>query len=355
MSQGRSGYIDQWRGLSVLAVIIFHIDPAAFLLRAHVSRIWIALVEFCTVKLGPLGVDAFFVISGFLITRLLLQEETANGGISLQAFYLRRMTRILPAMLCYVVTVMVASAAGFTRLEPVEGVKAISYLCNTSVVACAYPFGQLWTLGVEEQFYLFWPLLLIVAGRFRVLLVSITLVLAAILGVMPSLVVRDHFNNGLAVYCLSSGVLFALSERFRAVFEAVTIPTWVLLIALIILTPIYWNGQWEFGYPLALLLVAPVLVAVTLGRSGNLFGPRLSECLRNLGLVSYSLYLWHWLAMWHERDYLSPTFRVLSVLAIPFAWVSYRYIELPCIAAGHRWSKAIVAARCAPQAVHAVR
>jgi len=352
MPSERSGYIDQWRGLSVLAVVVFHVNPERLLFGTGIPTPIAALLVSCIARLGPLGVDTFFVISGFLITRLLLQEESKTGSISLAAFYVRRATRILPAMLVYVLTVMIASAAGLMRLEPIEGVKAVSFLCNTSFLPCALQFIPFWTLSVEEQFYLMWPLLLIISGPFRVPLVVMTAVVAATCAVMPSLIVRDRFNNGLAVYCLSSGVLFALSDRFRAAFATVKrIPTWSLLAPLLLVTPLYEDGHWIFGHPAALLATAPILVSVVLARDGNLFGSQLSEALRKLGLLSYSLYIWHWLATW---PYVSSMFRVLAVLAIPCAWMSYRYIELPFIAAGRRWSKAIMTARHSSRAYGSV-
>lgn len=352
MSSERSGYIDQWRGLSVLAVVIYHANPDRLFDTHHANPI-VVFLQLCLARLGPLGVDAFFVISGFLITRLLLQEESQTGAISLAAFYVRRATRILPAMLVYVLAVMVASVAGLTlRLEPVEGVKAVSFLCNTSLITCAYQFAPFWTLGIEEQFYLLWPLLLLMSGRFRTPLTAIAMVVAAICAMIPTLIVQDLFNNGLAVYCLSSGVLFALSQRFRAAFGAVKrIPTWALLIPLFLVIPLDYDGHWAFGHPVALLTIPPILVSVVLARDGNIFGPQLSEALRKVGVVSYSLYIWHWFATWH---FVSPMLRALSVLAIPLAWISYRYVELPFIAAGRRWSKAIIAARAAKRAAEGV-
>jgi peptidoglycan/LPS O-acetylase OafA/YrhL len=96
---------------------------------------------------------------------------------------------------------------------------------------------------------------------------------------------------------------------------------------------------------LVLLLVPPILVTIVLARDGNVARPRLSEFLRRVGLVSYSLYLWNTLATLQPVNYGSPTFRLLALLAIPFAWISYRYIEKPFIAMGKRWSEAIIARR----------
>jgi peptidoglycan/LPS O-acetylase OafA/YrhL len=346
MSNERSGYIDQWRGISVLAVVFYHANPVIFLFHTPLQTSSAAAVQVCITRLGLLGVDTFFVISGFLITQLLLKEENRTGSISLAAFYVRRASRILPPMLIYVLTAMVASGVGIMRLEPVEGMKAVSFLCNTSLVHCAYPFGHFWTLGIEEQFYLVWPLLLVMSGRFRVPLVTVSMIVAATCATISSLVIRDWYNNGLAVYCLASGVLFALSPRFRAVFAAVKrIRTWALLIPLLLLTPVCSDGHWDFGHPVALLAIPPILVCVVLARDGNVLGPQVSEALRKVGLMSYSLYIWDCFGLWH---YVYPILRGLSVLAVPLAWVSYRYIELPFIALGRQWSKAILERSISP-------
>jgi len=344
MSGQRSGYIDQWRGVAVLGVVACHVTSAQFLPGPH-SLLFNSL-GLIFPKLGPLGVETFFVISGFLITRLMLKEESESGSISLRAFYVRRATRILPAMLFYVLAVQLLGSVGFTRLEPGDGPRALSFLWNTPLLKWSPQFGQLWTLSVEEQFYLLWPLLFVVSDRWRIPLVVIATVIGACCALSSSLVVKFAANNGMAVYCLGSGTLFALSARFRQAFERVRIPMWALLTPLVLLTPLCSvDGSWIAGHPLVLLVTPPILVAVVLARDGNIGGARLSEALRQVGLVSYSLYLWNSFATMTPEYYGSPACRVLALLAIPFAWLSYRYIEKPFIAMGRRWSEAIMARR----------
>lgn len=292
---------------------------------------------------GMVGVDIFFVISGYLITNLLLLERVKSGDISLKAFYVRRCTRIMPAMFCYIAAVAVLGVLGLTRIAPTEPLKAVSYLCNTTWVQCSAQYGHLWSIGIEEQFYLFWPALLIVLWRCRSPIATCAMILGAICAVIPSLQIHIWLNNGLAVYCLSSGALFALSGTFRKLFEPMRrVPAWILAAVLAILFPCavtHWNAL----RPVFLLILPPLVVATVLAKEKtDTAVAGLGEALRQVGLCSYSLYLWHAIATWKPDAYLSTQFWHWSILAMPFAWLSYQYIEKPFIKMGRRWSDRIL-------------
>lgn len=357
--QQRSGYIDQWRGISVLAVIANHLiiyrwaawfnAPHSHLVRALTWRLsaWGA-------NEGMVGVDIFFVISGYLITRLLLKEEDEVGRISMKAFYLRRCARIMPAMFVYVGAVALLGIAGLIRLTPEDVAKASSYLCNTSWVACSKPYGHLWSIAVEEQFYLFWPMLLVLLGPFRTRFAVSTLVVSAICAVLPSLIIRGWLNNGLAVYCLSSGALYALSPKFRALFEPLrAIPTMAFTFTLIVLFS-FAITRWEELRPVSLILLPPLIVATVLARDGNAISVDLSELLRKIGIVSYSLYLWQMLGTCTPSLFTSGLFLSLSFLSIPFAWISYKFVETPFIRLSYRWSREIIARDSMREAIQVI-
>jgi peptidoglycan/LPS O-acetylase OafA/YrhL len=354
----RSGYIDQWRGISVLLVIFSHLIiykfgpylqaihsdgsvPSKILYRS------VSMLEMWASNAGMVGVCIFFVISGYLITQLMAREEIHTGTISLKAFYIRRACRILPALLSFIVAVSLLAVLGLTPMnEPRDTEAALSFLCNTSAVECPHQFLHLWSLAVEEQFYLFWPLLMIVAGRFRKHLALAAMITAACAALTPALLVREWLNNGLYIYCLSSGALFALSVQFRRVFEAVTkVPTWVLAVMLAVLLA-YVITRWQALRPLGLLAMPPLIVLTVLARSGSVVAnSRISRFLEQIGLVSYSLYLWHAIGSWKANLYSSRIFYWGSFAAFPFAWISYCYIEKPFIALGHRWSSAVKSLR----------
>jgi peptidoglycan/LPS O-acetylase OafA/YrhL len=117
-------------------------------------------------RLGGIGVDLFFVISGFLITLLLLRERRRHGTISLRAFYVRRAWRILPAYLVFLASLAALSGLGLVRLAGRDWAGALTYTVNF-LPGTSWPVGHLWSLSVEEHFYLLWPLLLLALGPGR--------------------------------------------------------------------------------------------------------------------------------------------------------------------------------------------
>jgi peptidoglycan/LPS O-acetylase OafA/YrhL len=128
--------------------------------------------------LGNFGVKVFFEISGFLITTLLLRELSSRGGISLVGFYRRRILRIFPAYWAYLACLMVLSQAKLIELWPGDMLSAMTYTANYHHWRSWY-VNHLWSLSVEEQFYLIWPLLLCVIGLRRALYVAAAVVIAA--------------------------------------------------------------------------------------------------------------------------------------------------------------------------------
>jgi len=114
-------------------------------------------------SLGYLGVKVFFVISGFLITSLLLKEHAKNGQISLRAFYLRRVFRIFPASYAFIAVMFLCAVFGLITLLPNDLLHANTYSMNYHRPHAWY-MAHLWSLAVEEQFYFMWPAVLFFAG-----------------------------------------------------------------------------------------------------------------------------------------------------------------------------------------------
>jgi peptidoglycan/LPS O-acetylase OafA/YrhL len=297
--------IEGLRALAVLSVLVFHLS-AAFLPG------------------GFIGVDVFLVISGFLITAHLVREHQTAGRISLARFYARRALRIVPAA----TATLIATAVAIWQLSPrldrddfggdivaatVYGVnwrlaeRSVDYLAAQVGLS---PIQHFWSLSVEEQYYLFWPLLLVVAGAVAgkkigsrrsqlAMAVAGVLVVAASLGwTLATVREQDasaYFVTTTRLWELGAGALLALvTFRLRRsvafVVGAVSLP---LLLASFVLLD---GGQ---GWPTAWTLV-PIGATIGLlaaGRSGfGLPSDRLLALppLVWVGGLSYSLYLWHW-------------------------------------------------------------
>ena len=133
--------------------------------------------------MGNLGVSVFFVISGFLITLLLLKEECQYGDISLKNFYVRRACRILPAYFAFLLAMLIVWRLHFVDLGWGQLVAAATFTWNYSPLASGWTLAHCWSLAVEEQFYLLWPLglsgLLFLMGRHYARGAAITLILLA--------------------------------------------------------------------------------------------------------------------------------------------------------------------------------
>ncbi len=305
--------LDGLRAISIAAVVVGHVAKAL-----HSTAAWGAY--------GNTGVRIFFVISGYLITRLLLSEHARTSSISLRDFYIRRAYRILPAALVFV-------AAGvfidWRHMTWYHVAAAVFYVANCDY-SLPWIFGHLWSLSVEEQFYLLWPSVLKRWYRHRVAIL-ITVMLAA-----PVLhVILYYFKvpaGGDALFPvvadnLAIGCLLAMLES-----RIPRIPGYVALAmtAAIFLIPFFPARSVPltlfsvfFLHPVFLASIAGVLLHVV--RRPYWFlncGPVVW-----LGQISYSLYLWQ------EPFCPNPRFRPLPAItfAIAAACISYYLVERPAL------------------------
>ena len=312
----RVAALDGIRGLSVLAVLAF-----------HGGMTWASG--------GFLGVDAFFVVSGYLITTLLLREWQRTGRIAMLAFWARRARRLLPALLLLVLTVMLA-ARDLVPVEerrhlPGDGLAALFYVANWRMVfrggdyfadtAGPSPLEHTWSLGVEEQFYLLCPvaLALVLLATRRPL--HVLLALAVLGGAASSLtlgLLYDPFDPGRSYYgtdTRASSLLvgLALAVALSAVASVRSgrspvalrrVARWVCgAIALVGAVFLGWawthatgTDRWLYhgGLLLAALSVAAVLAHLAMSPDGLAARILTVPPLPALGLVSYGVYLWHW-------------------------------------------------------------
>ncbi len=322
--------IDGLRALAVMPVIFYHLSAGL-------------------VPGGFLGVDVFFVISGYLITRLLV-ADLGRDQFSLWRFYERRARRILPALFVVIAACVLPAAAfmlpgqqadfGFAVLAAVGFVSNLLYYGSTGYFMASAeikPLLHTWSLAVEEQFYLFFPLLLL--GVWRHARTWLLAVLAAIglasVAVAAWLAYSDpaagFYLLPARAWELMAGSLVAVVARQpgKTLAEASAIAG----LALIALAYAFPSGATVLGLS-ALLAVIGAALFIWAG-SGTLAARALSSGpLRGIGLISYSAYLWHWplLAFWRLRGggEMTLVFGVCLVTAtLALATLTYVYVERP--------------------------
>ena len=311
---------------------------------------------------GYVGVDVFFVISGFLITRLLLDEADRTGGVSLSRFYARRAKRILPLLALVLVAVCLVSQLFFSPVRSLEVSREVIssafftlnwHLAAQSVDYFAMgaepsPLQHLWSLAIEEQFYLLWPALLLgltwiprrrMASVRPVLWVALALIVAAslvycvhITEQAPSVAYFSTFGRA---WELALGAALALAGGRRAPGLAAVALGWAGLAA-ILYAVLSFSAATEFP---GLAALVPTLGAAALILSGSSRHPATPARalslppVRYVGRISYSWYLWHWpmlifaAAIWGA---LSPAAGLAVVAASWFPTaLTHRWVEEP--------------------------
>jgi peptidoglycan/LPS O-acetylase OafA/YrhL len=335
--------LDGLRALAVAAVFVFHARIA-----------WLPG--------GFLGVDLFFVLSGYLITSLLLVEWDARGQIDFRRFWRRRARRLLPAVVVVVLAALVLSAI-FARdvLSRTRGdaVSSLLYYTNWHLIAANSSYfvhmgrpsllQHLWSLAVEEQFYLFWPLLLVPAlvllGRKRLPLLVVAGITgsAALMWLLydggdPS---RVYYGTDTRAQELLVGILLALAwPHVARIGRHVRLLDLVGLGALIGTLVIFWTVR-EFdprlyrGGMLGYALVFAVLIGAVAHPQSRLGRALGIQPLRWVGERSYGIYLWHWPVIALMRPgvdvpWTGPGLVVAqAAIVLAAAALSYRFVEQP--------------------------
>jgi peptidoglycan/LPS O-acetylase OafA/YrhL len=349
--------LDGLRALAVIAVVFYHLFP-------HV------------LPGGYIGVDIFFVISGFLITTLLINEHARTGHINLKKFWMRRARRLLPAL--FVTILVISSIAFFIRGDILVGIGqqilgAATFSSNWGEIAAGinyfennstHLFMNFWSLAVEEQFYFIWPfviLLLLSTLKKPFIGMIVTGILAlASAGLMAFLFLHDagptrvYYGTDSHLFGLMIGALLAFWTRSKTIkqpLRRLTQPFWHLrrfpkttrisgvvafagLGASFFLLPNQSALTYNGGLFLACIFAAVVLVATV---STNDWLQKLFSLrpLTWIGIRSYGIYLWHWPLLVLFIYLLPKTFPwwivplCVPVITVGLATLSYRYIEMP--------------------------
>jgi len=349
----RLGYrpeLDGLRGISILVVYIHHLYPPLM-------------------PAGFLGVDIFFVLSGFLITSLLVEEWNLKGSIGLKDFYIRRILRLMPALFTLILVVGGFALFFLNKREAIETYQGIwltlSYVSNWlyafGYFSASNPLGITWSLAIEEQFYLTWPLLLSLALRFKLgrrwiliysvlSLVTISLHRKILADYLAPNILRLYYASDTRADTLLIGCFLGLliswnllprSRAFKISLKSLSSASIIFLGYLVGTTS--WTNLMLYqrgGYTLVALSIALILTVVIIWPPKFALLVLKFEPLVWIGRISYGLYLWHWPVRWfiYQKKALPASTEHLVavvVLSLLLATLSYYFVEKPFL----RWKK----------------
>jgi peptidoglycan/LPS O-acetylase OafA/YrhL len=314
--------LDGMRAVSALGVMCFHyVDSMSGIIPDWMDRV---------MRRGMLGVEVFFVISGFLITRSLLRDESKSGSLELRDFYVKRAIRILPPAFAFLLVLLLLKNV-FNILVP-----------NFDFLSCAVFFrnwvdgagltAHYWSLSIEEQFYIMWPLLLLVVRtpKWRLLLTGCLLILGPVFRATHPFSIENPWATHVHCDGLLTGC--ALAQIMQRDISHRILPSWFVrsesVFILILLTyGALTTKQFEFAGCMQWVLIALMLVYVMGARQGVVDWLLNCRVVVWIGTISYSLYLWQQLFCGVHP--LLTIFPINFLCAFTCAATSYYVVERP--------------------------
>jgi peptidoglycan/LPS O-acetylase OafA/YrhL len=344
--EGYRPHLDGLRAVAVYLVVLFHAGVD------HFSG-------------GFIGVDVFFVLSGYLVTQLLMRDLRSRGAIRFPRFYARRMRRLLPASLVALLTTAIVYSAVASRADTSSAVNAFKaaflYVANWFFIhrSANYfatdvnnnPVVHFWSLAVEEQFYFIWPILLgglyAVTRRFdrhamRVMQIAVACGgLASLLWALhlaSQNLNRAYYGTDTRAYQLLAGALIALSPgivRNVNVRRVALLAAPLALLVLVLFATSAINVDTVHRGIAAMITTSVLIIAIESARGGPVNRFLSTKPMVYLGQISYGTYLWHWpviviaVAVTDHSLSAMSTFAIAALLATGLASLSYHLIERP--------------------------
>jgi peptidoglycan/LPS O-acetylase OafA/YrhL len=335
--------LDGLRAVSIFLVLLAHT-------KGSVGAVWAKYLV--GLDLGNLGVRFFFVISGFLITSLLLNEFRQSGTVSIRKFYIRRFFRIFPAFYFYLSVLLLLAIAGLIALPTHTILRSALYVADYPILDASTPTAyqswftvHTWSLSVEEQFYLLWPLLLLKLRPMRAVSATIACIIGepflrfAVFKFLPSY--RESLPEAFEFVsdALATGCLLALvratchswTPYARLLRSGLTIPILAFSCYAAYRVKASHEQVWLLaGIPLANFAIALIIDHCITAE--NFYTRFLNlRWIASIGVLSYSLYLWQEVFLVQGRWTSQPWhwFPLSWLFSFAAAWCSYRLVEKP--------------------------
>jgi len=310
--------LDGWRGIAILLVLIAHFYPSEYPIE----------VQAFLNRLGQHGVTIFFVLSGFLITSRMVREYEETRRISLSRFYVRRFFRLMPCAWLYLLCM-----GAMHILQPHEALSCILFFRNFVDFGGHKATQHFWSLSIEEQFYLTWPFVLILAGRRRALGI-------AVLGACSAALWRFSIAHSHAITFMQSVATPMRVDALLIGCAAALIPArrrlpgqlFLLSAGIVAICCCTFETVAPFGES---VLQGFLIWSTVNGAPAAAISLLESRLLTAVGVLSYSLYVWQqFVAQFHSFSVAIISIEVLVVFALAF--LSYRYVEKPLRLLGKR-------------------
>ncbi len=324
--------IDGLRGVAVLLVLFFHLFPKTF-------------------AFGYVGVDVFFVLSGFLITKIIV-NQLQNNRFSFKVFYRNRIRRIFPSL---IIVLFFTSLIGYLFLFPDELMQLGKHISSSAFfyqnyqligetgywdkVAQMKPLLHFWSLSIEEQFYLFFPLILFIIHKLSKHFESVVFALFAVLVLIPFVFKVDLFYNTFArawELCFG-GVIFIAIQKYNVIERYKRLKNQNAVLHVLIYVLLFALSLWFITarqYP-GIKKLFPVvfssgllIMAVNIYPKNKIFANRL---LVFFGLISYPLYLWHYVFISYAHILAFDVAKyglLIALVSVIFSYLTYRFVEI---------------------------
>lgn len=335
--------LDGWRAVAVLIVIIGHFKLT--LEKENLIREILKITVF-----AELGVKMFFVLSGFLITTLLIKEKLKYGKVNIVNFFVRRFLRIFPILYIYLLAVYLVNIFFDLKLVSDNFIGPLLYLNNFDFYNKTWLTGHTWSLAVEEQFYIIWPFLF-TSIKGKILICSLILLLIPLLKVIayiypnandvlliPFLIPASSIFTGCLLSLITFNdklnIIISNNRNFKNAYLFISI-LFIYTVHYFTSKGIFGKIMLPFGDLITDFIIAYLLLFSVLKRESLFFRILNSNLFIQIGLISYSLYIWQQLFIiqrGYYPNYQSHLYFPLNIiLTFAVAYCSYHCFEKPIL------------------------